>query len=471
MTRTLVITNDFPPRVGGIQSFVHSLASQFPPDELVVYGPKWEGAPEFDAAQRFPVVRHPTTLMLPTPDVLRRARGIAAEYACDAVWFGAAAPLGLLAAPLRRDPGVRRIVASTHGHEVGWAKLPRRGSCLRRIGHDCDTVTYLGDYTLRRLSAACGPAPRFAQLPSGVDTEAFSPDAPGAEIRQRYGLTDRPVVVCVSRLVARKGQDILIQALPAIRRRVPDTALLLVGGGPYRERLERQAQEAGLERDVVFTGSVPSEELPAHYAAGDVFAMPCRSRLRWPRGRGARHRLSGGQRLWPARRGRKQRRGAGRGASKGRPGHVVDGRDVDAVVGRVIALLATTRSASAMGQAGREWVSEEWQLAHHGGPLARLAAGLASASRGRRTGALSGRARRPRPSNSFITTAAFELERRRELATLLGEIDRQDRRTSDGLGLADRFVGIVDRRLHGSPEVRDRRRAPTAVCLRACCCA
>src|SRR5947209_19917025 len=94
MRKTLVVTNDFPPRPGGIQAFVHNLAVRRPPGSLVVYAPTWEGAAEFDAAQPFPVVRHPTTLMLPVPAVLRRAREIVRAEGCDSVVFGAAAPLG-----------------------------------------------------------------------------------------------------------------------------------------------------------------------------------------------------------------------------------------------------------------------------------------------------------------------------------------------------------------------------------------
>ncbi|MCA1710880.1 MAG: glycosyltransferase family 4 protein, partial [Actinobacteria bacterium] len=234
--RTLVVTNDFPPRPGGIQAFVHSLASRLPQDEVVVYAPAWKDAAAFDAAQGFPVVRHPTSLMLPTPDVLRRARDIARAEGCDRVWFGAAAPLGLLAKPL----ALERSVASTHGHEVGWAMLPGARQVLRRIGRDVDVVTYLGEYTRARLAPVL---PRLARLPSGVDPAAFRPGAGGDEIRSRYGLSDRPVVVCVSRLVPRKGQDVLIRAFPEIRRQVPDAALLLVGGGPYRDKLEAMADE------------------------------------------------------------------------------------------------------------------------------------------------------------------------------------------------------------------------------------
>ncbi|MFY9927826.1 MAG: alpha-(1-2)-phosphatidylinositol mannosyltransferase, partial [Streptosporangiaceae bacterium] len=96
MPRTLIVTNDFPPRRGGIQSFVHALATGLPADSVTVYAPAWNGAAEFDARQPFPVIRHPTSLMLPVPGVSRRAAAIAAEYGCDTVLFGAAAPLGLI---------------------------------------------------------------------------------------------------------------------------------------------------------------------------------------------------------------------------------------------------------------------------------------------------------------------------------------------------------------------------------------
>src|SRR3954451_13775834 len=143
--RTLVVTNDFPPRQGGIQSFVHELALRQPPGSLVVYASDHPGSARFDAAQPFPVLRHPSGLLVPTPAA--RARTVAAlrEFECRAVWFGAAAPLGLLA-PARRTAGAERSVALTHGHEAGWAALPGARSSLRRIGEGRDVVTYLGEY-------------------------------------------------------------------------------------------------------------------------------------------------------------------------------------------------------------------------------------------------------------------------------------------------------------------------------------
>jgi len=358
--RVLAVTNDFPPRPGGIQAYVHNFVSRLPAGEVVVYAPAWEGAAAFDAAQPFPVVRHCTSLMLPTPDVLRRAREVARAEGCDTVWFGAAAPLGLLAPRLRRGTAIRRVLASTHGHEVGWAALPAARQVLRRIGSTADVVTYLTDYTRVRIGPALGTHPSFARLPSGVDAGLFRPGTGREEIRRRHGLGERPVVVCVSRLVPRKGQDMLVRVLPALRRRVPGTALLLVGGGAYRRDLERLAREVDVAEHVTFTGSVPWEELPAHYAAGDVFAMPCRSRLGGleVEGLGIVY-LEASAAGLPVVAGRSG--GAPDAVLDGRTGCVVDGTDVDAVTAAVGNLLADPDRAASMGAAGRAWVELRWR--------------------------------------------------------------------------------------------------------------
>jgi phosphatidylinositol alpha-1,6-mannosyltransferase len=360
MTKTLVITNDFPPRPGGIQAFVHNLALRRPPGSVVVYAPSWKGAEAFDAEQPFPVVRHPTSLMLPEPGVLRRAGQIARSEGCDSVLFGAAAPLGLLAPSLRRY-GVERFIGVTHGHEAGWAQLPVARSLLRRIGDGVDVLTYLGEYTRSRMARALSPAAvgRMARLAPGVDESVFRPGAGGAEVRTRYDLTGRPVVVCVSRLVPRKGQDTLIRAWPRVLRAVPDAALLLVGGGPYRGDLEKLAVEAGVTGSVRFTGSVPWSELPAHHDAGDVFAMPCRTR---------RHGLDveglGIVYLEASATGLPVVAGDSGGAPdavlEGETGLVVSGRSVEALAEALTGLLRDPSRARAMGEKGRSWVDREW---------------------------------------------------------------------------------------------------------------
>lgn len=358
MTRTLVLTNDFPPRPGGIQTFVYALARRLP--DVVVYAPAWRGADRFDRAQPFPVVRHPTSLMLPVPAVRRRACEVVRSEGCEAVLYGAAAPLGLLTKRLR-SAGIARAVGVTHGHEAGWAMLPGARGVLGHIGDQLDAITYLGEYTRGRLSRALSAeaATRMVRLAPGVDHRVFRPGAGGARVRARLGLTDRPVVVCVSRQVPRKGQDTLLRAWPRVTAAVPDAVLLLVGGGPYRHRLRQLAAELGVASAVTFTGSVPSDELPAHFDAGDVFAMPCRTRLLGLDVEGL-----GLVYLEAAACGLPVVAGDSGGAPEtvlpGETGYVVDGRSVTAVAERIVELLRDPVRARAMGARGREWVQREW---------------------------------------------------------------------------------------------------------------
>ncbi|MDI2126118.1 glycosyltransferase family 4 protein [Yinghuangia seranimata] len=362
--RTLIVTNDFPPRPGGIQSFVHSMALRLPADSVVVYTSSWKDNREvraFDREQPFPVVRDATKMMVPNPWVFRRAKDIARAEGCDAVWFGAAAPLGLMGVGLR-EAGVRRLVATTHGHEAGWAQLPGSRRLLRRIGDSVDTLTYLGEYTRSKIAPVLSPdaAAAMVQLPPGVDETVFRPGVGGAEVRARHGLADRPVVVCVSRLVKRKGQDTLIRAMPAVLREVPDAALLVVGGGPYRGDLEKLVDQVGVRRSVVFTGAVPWAELPAHHEAGDVFAMPCRTRRKGLDVEGL-----GIVYLEASATGRPVVAGDSGGAPDavldGDTGYVVDGRTPDPVAARVSELLSDPVKAAAMGERGRRWVEEAWR--------------------------------------------------------------------------------------------------------------
>ena len=350
--RTLVVTNDFPPRPGGIQAYVHSLAVRQPEGEVVVYASSWKGDAVFDAAQPFPVVRAKTSVLLPTRGALREARSIASTEGCERVWFGAAAPLGLLA----RGIGLPSV-ASTHGHEIAWARLPVLRQVLQKVGRDVDALTSLGDYTGARLAEVMR-AP-FTKLPPGVDTTVFRPGL-GATVRAELGLADRPVVVCVSRLVPRKGQDVLIRALPLVQQRIPDAALLLVGGGPFAPRLRELAASVGVADDVVMTGSVPWETLPAYHDAGDVFAMPCRSRYGGLEVEGLGivflEASACGKPVVAGRSG-----GSPDAVLDGETGLLVDGTDVGEVADRVSGLLADPAAAAAMGAAGRAWVERDWQ--------------------------------------------------------------------------------------------------------------
>jgi phosphatidylinositol alpha-1,6-mannosyltransferase len=356
---TLVVTNDFPPRQGGIQSFVHQLLIRQPAGSIVVYASDHRGSSEFDAAQPFPVVRHPTGLLVPTPSARARVLRTFAEHGCGAVWFGAAAPLGLLA-PALRAAGARRVVATTHGHEAAWATLPAARRLLARVADGCDVMTYLGEYTRGRVGAAVGDRCELVQLTPGVDVETFHPSVGGRMVRDRLGLQHRPVVVCVSRLVRRKGQDTLIRALPAIRRAVPDVALLLVGDGRYRRELEALASTTGVADAVIFTGGVPHEELPAHYDAGDVFAMPCRTRRGGldVEGLGIVYLEASAMGL-PVVAG--DSGGAPDAVLAGETGYVVGGRDAAALADRLVTLLTDEALRVRLGAAGRAWVQRSWR--------------------------------------------------------------------------------------------------------------
>ncbi len=348
--RTLVVTNDFPPRQGGIETFVHAMTSRFPTDSVVVYTSAEPGAAAHDAALPHPVVRDPARTLLPVPRVAARAVEIARHHGCDSVWFGAAAPLGLLADRLRRESGVRRAVATTHGHEVWWARTPGARTLLRRIGDRTDTVTYLGEATRAPIAAALGPAAarRMVRLAPGVDPEAFrvrgeereavkeeageaareevrdavrsgareEVRAPVNGVRERYGLGGRPVILCAARLVPRKGQDTLIRALPAVRRAVPDAVLLLTGDGPYARTLRRLAADTGVADAVVLAGGQPHAAMPALRGLRRLrHALP--HPQAGPGGGGAGHRLPGGRSLRPAGPRRRLGRRAGHRTGRG----------------------------------------------------------------------------------------------------------------------------------------------------------
>lgn len=374
MARVLLVTNDFPPRRGGIQSYLEAFAGHVVAaggHQLTVYAPAWKGAEEYDRAAPYEVVRHPGTLMLPEPSVAGRMRALIAAHDVETVWFGAAAPLALLT-PLARRAGAVRAIASTHGHEVGWSMLPVARQALRRIGDDTDVVTFISRYTRGRFASAFGPRAALEHLPPGVDTDRFAPDS-GARtaLRARYGLGERPVVVCVSRLVPRKGQDMLIRAMPEIRRRAPGAVLVVVGGGPHRDALDALARRHGVAEHVRFTGGVPAEELPAHHALADVFAMPCRTRGAGldVEGLGIVY-LEASATGVPVVAGRSG--GAPETVRDGETGLVVDGTDVAAIAAAVGDLLGDPARAAAMGAAGRRWVLDEWQWPTRAARLADL---------------------------------------------------------------------------------------------------
>ncbi|HET6737387.1 MAG TPA: glycosyltransferase family 4 protein [Kribbella sp.] len=366
----LVVTNDFPPRQGGIETFVRSLCDELP--DVVVYTSREPGAAAYDATLPFPVIRDRTPMLLPTARSTRRAVQLMREYEADRILFGAAAPLGLMGPALRRA-GARRIVAMTHGHETWWAGVPGARQALRRIGDAADTLTTVSSWCAEQIAPALSPGAvqRMRRLTPGVDSGRFHPGCGGQQIRQGLGLEGVPVVVCVSRLIRRKGQDTLISAWPRVLQAVPDARLLLVGGGPDREYLEELAVRHGIAEAVEFTGPVPWAEIPPYVDAADVFAMPCRTRRF-----GLEPEALGIVTLEASAAGKAVVVGDSGGAADtvrhGTTGYLVDPYNPVAVGARIVGLLTNRQDREALGAAGREWVEAEWSWSRSGAVLREL---------------------------------------------------------------------------------------------------
>jgi len=354
--RTLVVTNDFPPRVGGVQQYVATLVSRLPADRVSVLAPAWPGWREHDAAQPFAVHRWPATFLWPTPDLERRVRSLVAEHRADLVLFGHGFPLPWLA-PSLAAAGIPSV-ALTHGAELWMARTPGLGWAQRRALGAVRRVTAVSEYTAERIRRALGDDPPVTVLYPGVDTDRFSPDVDGSAARERYGLGERPVVVCVSRLVPRKGQDILIRAIGDVRRRIPDAALLLAGDGPSRPRLEALGAQAPTG-SVVFAGEVSAENLPGVYAAGEAFAMPCHSRFGGLEVEGLGivflEAAACGKPVVAGRSG-----GSAEAVCDGATGLVVEGTEPKSVAIALARLLGDPAAAGRMGLAGRARVEAEF---------------------------------------------------------------------------------------------------------------
>lgn len=351
----LIVTNDFPPRIGGIESFV-AAACRFLDGDVVVLTSSSPGEHDWDGAAGFPVVRLPGPL-LPTPAVGRAAAALLRGTGADRVLFGAAAPLALLS-PSLRAAGAQRIVALTHGHETWWSTLPGSRALLRRIGDEVDVLTTISDYVAERISRALSPVGRakLVRLPPPVDLDFFRPaevhptsEPPAMRPRRAIG---------VGRMVRRKGFDTLLDAW-ALRAATPSAAeLVLVGDGPQRRALQRRADRAGLT-SVRFTGALDPTGVRAELRASHVFAFPVRTRLAGldPEGLGLAP-LEAAACGLPVVVGRSG--GAPETLIHGRTGYTVEPGDPYELAARLTDLLTDAALAHRLGAAGRAFVAERY---------------------------------------------------------------------------------------------------------------
>lgn len=364
MKKILFVTNDFGPRAGGIESFIVGLIENLAKNTVIVYTSRQSDTIEYDRSWRedygVEVIRDRARVLLPTPRVSRAVQKVAHSTGAEIVCFGAAAPLGLLAKGLRRTD-VKRIVAISHGHEVWWAKVFPFSLAMRRIGASVDALTFLGEFTKHEISKALSQRARWAmvRLAPGIDTEHFSPEHGKSTLRAELNLEEKKVVVSVGRLVKRKGQDRLIEALPSIREVIPNAHLLLVGQGSYEKHLKNLVRKKGVAEAVTFVGRVRFAELPKYFGVGDLFAMPSRSRLAGLEVEGL-----GIVYLEASACGIPVVAGASGGAPdavvEGKTGLVVDGNNVEEISQVIINLLSNESLRKEMGRNGREWVLAQW---------------------------------------------------------------------------------------------------------------
>lgn len=355
LPRTLLLTNDFPPRVGGIQRTLEALCRELPADRVSVLAPAAEGAEAWDRSVPYEVIRDRRRFMLPTGGFAARVRAELRRTGAQVVLFGDLLPLAILGPRLAAE-GTPYVVLA-HGFDYWLSTVPGAHALTRRMTSRASRVAVCSRFIARRVRTAVPPGIPVSVLYPGADLERFRPDLPTADLRERLGVGDRPVVVCVSRLVYRKGQDVLIRSMRDVRRRVPDAVLVIVGGGP-REGALRRLAEAAPHGSVVFAGEVSEDELPRYYALGDVFAMPCRTRLAGMEVEGW-----GNVFIEAAACGRPVVVGDSGGAREtvvhGETGLLVDGRDHADVADAVATLLDDSAYAARLGKAGRARVEAE----------------------------------------------------------------------------------------------------------------
>jgi phosphatidylinositol alpha-1,6-mannosyltransferase len=361
--KILLIINDLGPRAGGIESFILGLLKRLPYNSVVVYTSSQPQSESFDQdlldQYGVVVIRDRSKILLPTPRITKRAVKLMNQFDAKLIWFGAAAPLALMAAHLRKN-GATRIIALTHGHEVWWAKIPIFRQLLSKISRDVDVLTYLGEYTKNAIKRFVSDQSKLIKIAPGIDVDHFQPSEKSTDLLHKLNISNRPVIVSVGRLVHRKGQDKLIVAMSQVIKDFPTAVLLLVGEGPIKYMLQKLVQHHSLEKNVIFAGRVQLDELPRYIQLGQIFAMPARDRFFGleVEGLGIVY-LEASACALPVIVGNSG--GAPDAVISEKTGLIVDGTSPDQIANSIKSLLQQPELAKRYGSAGREWVVNEWR--------------------------------------------------------------------------------------------------------------
>jgi phosphatidylinositol alpha-1,6-mannosyltransferase len=353
----LLVTNDFPPKIGGIQSLLWEWWKRLPSDSFAVLTSPYDGTSEFDAAQSFLIERTREPVLLPQPFMVRRINEMARRVEARRVVLDPALPLGLVGPWL--DLPYDLVL---HGAEVTVpGRLPGSQQLLGRVLRGARHVIAAGGYPAAEAERAAGRSLPLTVVPPGVDVDRFRPltDDERRRAREDFGLApEAEVVVGISRLVPRKGFDTVIRAVAALAPFRPHLVLVIAGAGRDRERLEKLAQSTNAP--VKFLGRVSHDDLPRLYGCADVSAMMCRNR--WA---GLEQEGFGIVFVEAAACGVPQIAGLSGGAAEavahGETGFVIDDpSDVNEVVRRISQILDDDDLRTSMGRASRKRAVDEF---------------------------------------------------------------------------------------------------------------
>lgn len=349
--RLLVVTNDFPPTVGGIENYTYSLVRRWAPTDVVVVTRTVAGGEEFDSEQDFQVIRHSTATLLPSRSLSSSLRRVIETESIDVVHFPSSLPLGLMGRGLGKP-----YVLSVHGGEYRLAsRLPVARSLLKRVSAGASVILPESSFAAELVRDLMGEGPALRTITCGVDVDRYGKKvAPAVEVGN-----GGPVILSVSRLVARKGPRTLVGCFPIVLKRYPDAHLVIVGGGPDLESLQRKAAQLQIERSVTFAGPQPWDRIPTYLSAATVFALPTRSRFMGTETEGLPlvyvEAAAAGLPLIGGRAG-----GVTDAVREGETGLLVSNGDVHETAAAIIRLLDDPELAARFGRAARKMAEAEF---------------------------------------------------------------------------------------------------------------
>jgi len=275
VVKHLLVTNDFPPKIGGIQNLLYEWWRRLPSESFAVLTSPYSGSKQFDAAQSFEVRRTREPVLLPHPLMIRKINKMAKQIGAELVVLDPALPLGLIGPHLNLPYAV-----VLHGAEIVVpGRLPFVSRLLSRVLNNAELIIASGSYPAAEASRICRSSKRIEVITPGVDIQRFKvlSSEQRAEARKQFGVAeDAQLIVGISRLVPRKGFDVLIRAVARLAIEFPKLRLIIGGDGRDRARLERIARE--LMSPTTFLGRVLDDDLPKLYGCADINAMLCRSR-------------------------------------------------------------------------------------------------------------------------------------------------------------------------------------------------